>query len=98
MAGNQVKTTTHFCEDYIIGKTNEKEYPSQRLISNDQENNVSFIINDLEPCRVYTAVISVINSLDEIATEDNVTFSELYLYSMQVYKIFYQLRIIYKMS
>ena len=38
-----------------------------------------FIINNLEPCRAYTAVISVINSLDEITAEDNVTFSELHI-------------------
>ena len=47
-------------------------------MTDEKEVIVLYTINELEPCRTYTAVIMISTSLVEKA--DNITFSKLYLF------------------
>ena len=78
----QIRSTTQLCSNLtIIGsliswERIEKHYFPKRIITDGREVIVLYTINELEPCRAYTAVIMISTSLTLVEKADNITFSK----------------------
>ncbi|XP_019857005.1 PREDICTED: uncharacterized protein LOC109585381 [Amphimedon queenslandica] len=79
---NFIQSNKRFCDIAIVGKIQsweedaEKYYSPENIATDMRETYVLYIMDGLEPCKTYTAVISVINTLKNIIeNEDNVTIT-----------------------
>ena len=76
----QIRSTTQLCSNFtIIGsliswERIEKHYFPKKIMTDEREVIILYTINELEPCRTYTAVIMISTSLVEKA--DNIKFSK----------------------
>ena len=88
----QIRSTTQLCSNLtIIGsliswERIEKHYFPKEIMTDEREVIVLYTINELEPCRTYTAVIMISTSL--IEKTDNVTFSK-FMYILLLNKCFF---------
>ncbi|XP_019856803.1 PREDICTED: uncharacterized protein LOC109585248 [Amphimedon queenslandica] len=79
---NFVQSNKRFCDIAIVGKIEsceedaDKYYSPENIATNMRETYVLYIMDGLEPCKTYTAVISVMNTLkNKIENEDNVNIT-----------------------